>query len=418
MPKVRPFRFSGLKRYTSEQVAVQESLAIYLSRRPFQPDFAESLAAILERYLKTSCSFGELEFRPVARNELGTLLPSIGCIVVIGAAPTESKILVDIDPSLAMMTIERLLGGSGEDGRIQRPLTEIEEGVLSFLLLKILSHFTTDFESGRELALTLDRFASKLGEIQDLVDAEPNYHLIAVRVKAGKRIGYARILVPQSLVTSSFSSPLAQGDANGFELNYMRKTLRRIGKTRVQARVELATLDLGPDDIANLEVGDIVILENHQATKTPSGIEGVVFVKLGRGVNGGLRGRLINEGEQTRLEILEIVVQEEPPESAMVEESEGGAQPDDVASNESEDNLSETQGLLRDVDAPVVVELGRIRMNTAQVTRLRTGQILRLPRGPNDPVDLVVNGKLFARGELIEVDGELGVRLLQVAGSA
>ncbi|MEE8410611.1 MAG: FliM/FliN family flagellar motor switch protein, partial [Myxococcota bacterium] len=253
---------------------------------------------------------------------------------------------------------------------------------------------------------------------QDYIDAEPSYHLIAVRVKAGKRIGYTRILVPQSLITSSFSSPPAQSEANGFELDYMRKMLRRIGKTRVLARVELATLDLGPDDIANLEVGDIVILENHQATKTPSGIEGVVFVKLGRGVNGGLRGRLINEGEQTRLEILEIVVQEEPPESAMVEESEGGAQPDDVASNESEDNLSETQGLLRDVDAPVVVELGRIRMNTAQVTRLRTGQILRLPRGPNDPVDLVVNGKLFARGELIEVDGELGVRLLQVAGSA
>ena len=33
------------------------------------------------------------------------------------------------------------------------------------------------------------------------------------------------------------------------------------------------------------------------------------------------------------------------------------------------------------------------------------------------PVNLVVNGKLFARGELIEVDGELGVRLLKVAGN-
>ena len=81
---------------------------------------------------------------------------------------------------------------AGRHGRIQRPLTEIEEGVLSFLLLKIMSHFTTGFESGRELALTLDRFASKLGEIQDLVDAEPSYHLIAIRVQAGKKIGYDR----------------------------------------------------------------------------------------------------------------------------------------------------------------------------------------------------------------------------------
>ncbi len=87
------------------------------------------------------------------------------------------------------------------------------------------------------------------------------------------------------------------------------------------------------------------------------------------------------------------------------------------ASQGGGDNMAGTSGLLRDVPAPVVVELGRIRLNAAQVTRLKAGQIIRLPRGPNDPVDLVVNGKLFARGELIEVDGELGVRLQQVVGA-
>ena len=84
---------------------------------------------------------------------------------------------------------------------------------------------------------------------------------------------------------------------------------------------------------------------------------------------------------------------------------------------EPRDNLAETEGLLRDIRAPVVVELGRISLNTHQVAKLRAGQILRLPRGANDPVNLVVNGKLFARGELIEIDGELGIRLIQVVGS-
>ena len=49
--------------------------------------------------------------------------------------------------------------------------------------------------------------------------------------------------------------------------------------------------------------------------------------------------------------------------------------------------------------------------------RLREGQILRLPRAATDPVDLVVNGRVFARGQLVEVEGELGVRILQLAGS-
>ncbi|MBI3180454.1 MAG: FliM/FliN family flagellar motor switch protein [Deltaproteobacteria bacterium] len=161
--------------------------------------------------------------------------------------------------------------------------------------------------------------------------------------------------------------------------------------------------------MAHLEVGDIVVIENPDIKKTPAGLEGVVLVKLGAGQNGGLRARLVNEGEQSHLEVVEIFVQEEPQEEVMAKDA--------GAKQAEEDNLGETQGLLRDVAAPVVVELGRIKLNTQQVARLRSGQILKLPRGPNDPVDLVVNGKLLARGELIEVDGELGVRLMQIAGS-
>jgi flagellar motor switch protein FliM len=207
----------------------------------------------------------------------------------------------------------------------------------------------------------------------------------------------------------------------------MRRVLKSLGDIPVTARVEAANLDLDADDIDSLEVGDIIILENHELTKTPAGLNGHAFMRLGAGENGGVRGRLISDGEHIRFEVAEIVNQEQPLEGeAMVDGEDPGMEPiptDTEQSQalpepvlESEDNLSETQGILRDVAAPVVVELGRIKLNTTQVSRLRSGQILRLPRGPNDPVDLVVNGKLFARGELIEVDGELGVRLLQVAG--
>ena len=203
----------------------------------------------------------------------------------------------------------------------------------------------------------------------------------------------------------------AQADGPETEQRHMRTVFRAFGEREISARVEVAQLDLGADDIANLEEGDIVILENHELAFGPEGLSGLAFVKLGAGRNGGLRAQIQSDGDRVRLVVAGIVVQEEPAESEMADGSEEQQQHDIV-----DDNLPETEGLLRDVPAPVVVELGRIRMNTAQVIRLRQGQILRLPRGPNDPVDLVVNGKVFARGELIEVDGELGVRLLQVTG--
>jgi flagellar motor switch protein FliM len=376
----------------------------------------------LERYLKAPTTFGTTELSVVPRTELAALLPSVANLVVIGAAPTENKILVELDGALVACAIERLLGGAGDSSRILRPLTEIEAGVLSFIVLKVLAAFSTEWQSGKEVALTLDRFATSFGEIQEIANAVQTYHLLGVRVALGKLNGYARIFIPDALVTHSFAAPPPQGPASDIEMEQMPRTLDAIGDLGVEGRVEIATLDLGPDDIEKLEVGDIVLLENHEISKTEAGIDGSVFVKIGRGKNGGLRGKLLAEGERLRLEITEIVVQEEPVEaSAMVANPGDEAQPpadtDAVLNGDgSEDNLSETQGLLRDVAAPVVVELGRIRLNATQVARLKTGQILRLPRGPHDPVDLVVNGKVFARGELIEVDGELGVRLLQVAG--
>ena len=416
MANVRPFQFTGLPRLSREQAAVQESLAAYLSYRPFEPRFANDLGAELERYLKAPCKFSAFSIKAVNCTDLPSLLPALSCLIVVGAAPTEHKIIAEIDPSLAGLAIERLLGGPGEGARIRRPLTEIEEGVLSFLILAVLGHFHNGWHTGRELGLTLDRFANKLDELSPIVDNETGYYMLSVSIGVGSHVGYARILLPQGLITQTFASHIPQSHGTPEELDRMRRLLGSLGEAQIVARAEIARIDLTDDDIANLELGDIILLENHEVTKTEAGVTGNVLMRLGMGQNGGLRCSVVDDGDHTHLRVIEILQQEQPQETSMTDGEEGSL-PADGEDYEASDNLPETEGLLRDVPAPVVVELGRIKMSTAQVVRLRTGQILRLSRGSNDPVDLVVNGKIFARGELIEVDGELGVRLVQVVGA-
>lgn len=408
MPQVRPFLFTNLPRYTHDQIAVLQSLSACFSRKPFSPTFLLEMGTMLEGHLKAPCAIAVQQTQSVPRGNLAALLPAVGCLMVVGCGGTEHKVLCDLDPSIATLAIDRLLGGNGDVGRIQRPLTEIEEGVLSFIVLKAMAFVHDGWETGKELALTLDRFASRLEELQPIIDTEPGYHAISLSLTVGKKVGYMRCLIPDALITTTFQQMVAQSNANEIEQRHMRTVFAALGEREVVGRVEVAQLDLGPDDIADLETGDIVILESHQLSLSPHGLKGTAFVKLGLGRNGGLKTQIEIDGDRLRLVVSSIVVQEEPAEAQMADSGENQA---------ADDNLPETEGLLRDVPAPVVVELGRIRMNTAQVIRLRQGQILRLPRGPNDPVDLVVNGKVFARGELIEVDGELGVRLLQVTGT-
>ncbi len=61
-----------------------------------------------------------------------------------------------------------------------------------------------------------------------------------------------------------------------------------------------------------------------------------------------------------------------------------------------------------------MVELGRVQLTADEIIRLRSGHIMELGRSPADPVDLVVNGKLLAKGELVEIEGSLGVKILSL----
>ena len=72
--------------------------------------------------------------------------------------------------------------------------------------------------------------------------------------------------------------------------------------------------------------------------------------------------------------------------------------------------------LLNDIPLQISVELSRMPVTAEQVVSLRVGQILDLGRVPGEPVDLSVNGKVVARGELVEVEGHMGVRILSLAG--
>lgn len=410
MTSVKPFQFNNLPSFTRVQANCLQSISSYLSERPFQSGFRTHICEILQTALKIPAKLSGVDIQPIAAKNISTVLPAQGCFVMLGAAPGTQKIIVDIDPTLVTQAIDRLLGGDGQTTIIRRPLTEVEQGVVSFVLLKLIGAFYDGWQSGREVAITLDDFVNTRDELENIIETDSDYYLLGLRAGLGESIGYARILLPASFI-QTFTKPVPQSGGTPEELEHMRKVLGQLADNEVEVKVEAGRLELSPEDIATLETGDIIILEHHQLSLTPEGPSGTISGHIGSGRNGRLEGQLLVTEGQLKFAISQIIVQEQPIETPMTDEL-----TDEPTIQEPADNLPETEGLLRDIDAPVVIELGRLKMNTAQVSRLKSGQILRLPRNANDPVDLVVNDKLFARGELVEIDGELGVRLVKVTG--
>jgi flagellar motor switch protein FliN/FliY len=70
---------------------------------------------------------------------------------------------------------------------------------------------------------------------------------------------------------------------------------------------------------------------------------------------------------------------------------------------------------LEDIPMPVVIEVGRIQMSVKKLLELQPGNMLELDIHPESSVDMVVNGKRIARGELLRIGDVLGIRIMELS---
>lgn len=70
--------------------------------------------------------------------------------------------------------------------------------------------------------------------------------------------------------------------------------------------------------------------------------------------------------------------------------------------------------LILDISLDVTVELGRVRMLIKDVLELATGSIIELDRVAGEPVDVLVNGRLIAKGEVVVIEDNFGIRLTEI----
>ena len=70
--------------------------------------------------------------------------------------------------------------------------------------------------------------------------------------------------------------------------------------------------------------------------------------------------------------------------------------------------------LLHDVELTLTAEIGRTRLPVRQVLDLVPGTVLELDRAAGAPADVMVNGRLVARGEVVVVDEDYGIRITEI----
>ncbi|MCZ6596006.1 MAG: flagellar motor switch protein FliN [Planctomycetota bacterium] len=110
--------------------------------------------------------------------------------------------------------------------------------------------------------------------------------------------------------------------------------------------------------------------------------------------------------------------EEEFPEEAVIDEAVESiavkvGELSELADGEpSEDAMGLKQ--LMDVPVRVTVELGQTRISLGELVKIGPGSLVRLDREAHEPADILVNGKIVARGEIVTINDSYGVRVTSV----
>lgn len=97
----------------------------------------------------------------------------------------------------------------------------------------------------------------------------------------------------------------------------------------------------------------------------------------------------------------------EPKAAAAAAGAEGGSAPADGP-------YSRTLDLILDVELPVSISFGRAQVPLKEVLKLTSGSIVELNRAVAEPVEMIVNNCVIARGEVVVVEGNYGIRIQEI----
>lgn len=300
----------------------------------------------------------------------GCLAASLGdpLVGVVLVAPTGDRLVLELAPELALALVDRLVGGEGAAAAATGPLTDVERGVVLYAAARLL--ISTSWRAAAVVTAPL-AVAAVVGDEGSAV--------WSTMLHFGAARGIARVWVP---------ARFAKGEAPP-------RSLRGVGVT---LSVALGEAELRAAELASLRPGDVIVLDACWWRT-----EHLARVR----VDGARRTTWWCDEE---LRVIRIETGHDAPTG------EGAIMNDETGTSGDTDTAENTDVVTRVGDAPVVltVEVARVRMPLEELARLREGEVLVTGCPIGARVVLRAGDEVIGEGELVDVEGEVGVRLLAV----
>jgi type III secretion system YscQ/HrcQ family protein len=411
----------GLPRVSGEEARSSANAA-----RLFVPFSVAPVARVLSRYAQISVdriSISCVDLREQdSQPEVLAAAPRVFACLTI--APAQKPLIAEIEAAFSIALIDLMLGGEGAGADELRPLSRVESAVVEFLCLGICRELNE--EAGASL-ISLARIAQSppgwiAGESSSLPEDRSRHLIASFAVTVGKTCGMIKVHFPASAM-SEIAATLARTAGNTNRTAYLEPRLKQLQDLvpDVQLALMVGKSEVTVDELSRLEPGDVLVVTEPRIRRINGGIEGSVLLRVGDSENSTIRGRTIPSAETEGSNDSEVADASSPRtinllvEGVSSQHSETLAERFDMNEQAREEQLGEGGTLIEGLLLTVNVELKAQRLRMDELAQLRVGQIIDLGCRASDPVDLLIDGRTIARGQLVDIEGRLGVSILQVA---
>jgi flagellar motor switch protein FliN len=421
-PKVAPTDpepFDWLPRFSARQVRLERWLAAWTRDGRLPPAL---------EWLELRCG-GAVAVDPPEILWRASGLNRPGMIAHVTVPHLASRLAIGIENAVAHAVVDQLLGFDRAFPETRLQLTPVEWGIWTFLILRALDGLDTQGAGERSSSPGLGRTLT-LGDLRldragpDPFDPSGLGAIVTVRwgVRVGNVAGSVRLWTPEALVRqwpeSSDSATPGRVSADARPL-----TGEAAGPDGVVPRGELSSLwraEAGtipmPQGLRRLRIGGVLPLSDSCLSGLPASPAGSTDLLLDlEGSEGRYRipARPVPDSGG-RLVRVEDGLRHEPhlrePVLVPVKELPTMSQPTAPAGP----TPAAPDAAPLDVPVTLTVELGRVNLTLSRLADLKPGDVVELSRHSRAPVELTSNGRLVARGELILIDTDLGVRVTSV----
>lgn len=379
MSAARPYPYERWPRFDADQAA-----ALRLAARSVPADRL-GVEHVARELLGCECAAVPVRLDPCDADQLASFVvePTVAIVIVPGRATPGARVVLELDPRLAACVVDRALGGEGGEGvpAPTRSMADAERGVLLYVVARLLASASARPHRAAAVLTTATAMRAALGARSASV--------WTLELAVGTDRGLARLWLPSGGIPDAL--PAAR----------LRPALRDL-PLWITASVGGACVERR--DLDSLRPGDVILLDHAWARPAADGtIAGHARVS----VVGARRTIWRCRVEAGRLVVEDVSRGVDPP----VGEGRREREMDD-----GEDGAAEVLARVGDAPVEVSVEVARFRLSLDDLAALHAGEIVRTGRRVGDRVVLRAADRAVALGELVDVEGEVGVRLLKLGG--